>query len=104
MARVGPCSGVGGSYFTVQDGYGFLRHLALASVGEQSRRVVERQPARLLDLVAKYGRDVAEPAAAVAEEIEADDLEDPHPAAGVDVLDVAELAGRARLDPRLLGD
>ena len=39
------------------------RHLALAAVGEESRRVVERQPARLGHLDLHPGRQLADPAA-----------------------------------------
>ena len=49
----------------------------LAAVGEEPRRVIERQPAHLGHLVAMLRRDVAEPAALVADEEERDDLEDP---------------------------
>src|SRR5207253_4745219 len=48
-------------------------------------------------------RDVAEPAGAVAEQEEADDLEDPLAGPRVHVADVAELLDRRRLDARLLG-
>ena len=82
-----------------------FRHLALAPVGEQPRRLLERQPARLRDL------DSAAPAAMspsrpprVAEEVEAHDLEDPLAGPRVDVADVAELRHEPRLDARLLGD
>src|SRR4051812_26086203 len=50
------------------------------------------------------GRDVAQPAARVMEEEEADDLEDPLAAPRVDVADVPELLDRRRLDPRLFGN
>src|SRR5437868_8033373 len=68
-----------------------LRHLALAAVGEQLRGLRERQPAHLVDLVCGLERQVAEAAAPVAEEEEADDLEDPLAPPRVHVLDVAEL-------------
>src|SRR5207247_1030645 len=81
------------------------RHLALASVREQARRLVERQPARLRHLDADRLLDLPDPAPAGPQEVEADDLEDPHPArAGVGVLHVAELLDQAALDPGLLAD
>src|SRR4051794_40246437 len=82
---------------------GLLRHLALAAVGEETRRLVEREPPRLRDLVPEGLGDVAEPPALVADEEERDDLEDPLAVPGVDVLDVAELAERAPACAGLLG-
>src|SRR6266480_443808 len=65
--------------------------MALAAVGEQLRRLVERQPTNLVDLVGGPRRQVAEAPACVAQEEEADDLEDPLPGPGVRVADVTEL-------------
>src|SRR5206468_4259106 len=79
-------------------------HVPLALVGEQARRLVGREPARLGDLEGELGRQVAEPPAPVAKQVEAHDLEDALAAARVDVADVAELAEARRLDPRLLRD
>src|SRR3954470_5135668 len=85
-------------------GRGLCGHLALSFVREQLRRLLERQPARLGDFVSVLGRDLPEPPAAVAEEEEAHDLEDPLACPGVDVADVAQLLDGGRLDPCLLGD
>jgi len=52
--------------------------------------------------VGVLGRDVAEATGPVAEEEEADHLEDPFPGPGVDVADVAELLHRGCLDSGLL--
>src|SRR4029078_4585675 len=74
------------------------------SICEQRWPLLERQPARLRDLVCVLGRNVPEPARGVAQEIEADHLEDPLPRPRVHVADVPDLAERPRFDPRLLGD
>ena len=76
---------------------------ALAPVGQEPRRLVEREPARRVDLVRVLGRDVAEAPAPVAEEVEADHLEDPLALPRVDVADVPELLDQAALDAGLLG-
>src|SRR5439155_10323987 len=79
----------------------FFCHVPFALVREQPRRVPQRQPARLRNLVRGRGRQVAEPTARVPQEVEADDLEDSLAGPGVDVTDVAELADESCLDTRL---
>src|SRR5439155_2697170 len=80
-----------------------LRHLALAAVGEELRRLLERQPARRRDLAPHPLLDLAEPAAPGGDEVEADDLEDADAApAGVRVLHVAELLDERAADAGLL--
>jgi hypothetical protein len=78
-------------------------HLALALVREEPRSVIEREPARLGHLVAELVRDVAEPSRGVADEIEADDLEDALALPDVDVADIAELLDEATANSRFLG-
>src|SRR5439155_14900807 len=78
------------------------RHLALTLVREQPGRFLERQPANLGHLLRVLGRDVPEPARAVAEEEEAHHLENPFSGPGVDVAYIAELLDGSRLDARLL--
>src|SRR5438874_7911897 len=81
------------------------RHLALAAIGEQARRLLERQPAGLRYLDPHRLLDRADPAPPRTQEEEAHDLEDPFaplPRGGVDVADVAELLDEPPLDARLL--
>src|SRR5947209_5444968 len=66
-------------------------HLPLALVCQQLRRLLQRQPAHLGDLVRVLGRDVSEPPGAIAEQEEADDLEDALAGPRVDVANVAQL-------------
>src|SRR5437764_6457896 len=78
-------------------------HLALAPVGQQPRRLVQWQPARLGHLDPHRLLDLAEPSPAGAEEVEADDLEDAGAVAPrIRVLDVAELLHEAAMDAGLL--
>src|SRR6266516_1857994 len=78
------------------------RHLPLALVREQPRRLLEGKPPRLRHLVDVLGRNVAEPAGAVAEQKEADHLEDPLTGPGVDVTDIPQLLDGRRLHTCLL--
>src|SRR4051794_4654465 len=88
----------------LEGGRRLLGHLALAVVGEELRRLGERQPLDLGHLVPERLREVAEATALVANEEERDHLEDPLPVPVEPVLDVAELAGRASASARFLGD
>src|SRR5436190_18362958 len=81
-----------------------LSHLALAGVGEEPRRLLERQPLYVGDLVRVLLLQIAEPARLVAEQEEADDLEDPLALPRVDVADVAEFADEFAAGPGLLLD
>src|SRR5439155_15999658 len=78
-------------------------HLALTTVGEQTLRLLERQPARFVHLVRRLRRQIAEPAARVAEQIKGHELEDPLAVPRVDVAHVAELLDQPRLHAGLLG-
>src|SRR5207253_4552772 len=80
-----------------------LGHVPFAPIGEQPLCLVERQPAHLVDLVAVLRREVAQPAALVADEEERDDLEDPLAVPVEPVADVAELPERAAVRAGLLG-
>ena len=77
---------------------GFLRHLPFSLVGEKPRRLCQREPTGLGDLVPERLRDVPEPAPDVADEKEADHFEDSLSPPGVDVADVAELLDKAPFD------
>ena len=68
-----------------------------------SWRLLERQPAHLVDLVLELLRDVAELAAFVHQQEERDDFEDPLSLPVEPVADVAELPERAAVRARLLG-
>src|SRR6266581_2472994 len=65
----------------------FCRHLPLALVREQLGRLLERKPTGLRDLVDVFGRNVAQAPGPVAEQEEADHLEDPLAVPGVEVAD-----------------
>src|SRR4029453_2535017 len=80
-ARQGPCG-----------------HLTLARVGQLARRLLQRHPARVLDLEIV----VVDLALAVGEEEEPGDLRDPLPLAGVPVAHVAERLDEPRYDAGLL--
>src|SRR5439155_16539193 len=77
---------------------------ALAFVGEKLRSLREPKPAHFGDLVTVFWRDGAEPAAAVADEVEADDLEHALARPRIDVANVPELADEAASGAGLLGD
>src|SRR5581483_5660801 len=91
------------SYVLVrQPGQRSLGHVPLAAIGEEPRRLGERQPPRLGDLVTMRRRDVAEAARGIADEEERDDLEHPFALPLEPVADVAELAERPAADAGLL--
>src|SRR3972149_10647132 len=79
-----------------------LGDFPLTLVRQQPRSVFEREPAGLRHLVPVRLRQFAQPAAAVADEIEGDDLEDALARPRVDVADVAELPVQAPPGARLL--
>ena len=73
---------------------GLFDDLAFAFVAESLGGFIQRDPEGALDFDAHRGRDVAELARAIQQEIEADNLEDAGliaPVADVDILDVGEL-------------
>src|SRR5712691_6193917 len=80
------------------------RHLPLALVGQELRCLLEGQPPDFGNLVRVLGRDVTEPPGAIAEQEEADDLEDALAGPRVDVADVAQLLHGCRLHAGLLPD
>src|SRR3954470_7269753 len=88
----------------LEGGRRLLGHLALAVVGEELRRLGERQPLDLGHLVPELLREVAEATALVADEEERHDLEDPLAVPVEPVLDVAQLPKRASACARLLLD
>src|SRR3954452_19351630 len=81
-----------------EEAYGALHHLALARVCERSRRLLQRDPAGLGDLVVVV---VGRAPDVVAQE-EAHGLADPAARAAVPVRDVAELRADGRGQPGLL--
>src|SRR5215510_1228196 len=82
----------------------FSGHVALAGIREQARRLVERQPLDVCHLVRVLLRQVAELAGFVAEQEEADDLEDALSLPRVHVADVAELPDELAAGTGLLLD
>src|SRR5271157_1716017 len=86
---------------------GALYDFALALVNQLGWRFLEWQPERPLDFNAHLGRDLAEPAGAVQQQIKADDLEDASvvaPVPNVVILDVSQLANEVGVHTGFLSD
>src|ERR1035438_4565778 len=86
--------------------YGAVGNFALAVVTQRGRRVFQWQPERALHLNSHFGRDVAQAAGAVQQQIKADNLEHARavaPAAHVEVFDVHQLAHQFAAHPSLFG-
>src|SRR5918999_2456529 len=98
-----PAARAGGSYdLLVQRRQGLLGHLALVLVRQQPRRVLEGQPLHVGDLDALPRSELADPPAAIPQEVEAHDLEDALACPRVDVAHVAELPDERTVGARFL--
>src|SRR5919202_4247533 len=103
MASVTSEAKAGASYGPARQGIqSALGHLALAAVGEQLWSLSERKPSHLVYLVRRLRRELADPPARVAEQEEADDLENALSRPAVGVAHVAELLDEAPVCARLL--